>query len=187
MRYAVRMGTGMSLSGLFNVGHDVGGFSGDKPEPELFVRWVQNGVMHPRFTIHSWNDDQTMKHGCIRPSLRRSAQPLSCATACCPYLYTLLWQAHVMMSRCCADLPRSPARCADLANAMTSCWALRPAGGQRGRAGPPASSALLDDRPVGTISTAISGSPAAVGDAGRAAGEEKTAAVGPRQRWSAAW
>ncbi|STQ13126.1 alpha-glucosidase 2 [Enterobacter cloacae] len=51
----------MSLSGLFNVGHDVGGFSGDKPDAELFVRWVQNGVMHPRFTIHSWNDDHTVK------------------------------------------------------------------------------------------------------------------------------
>ncbi len=49
LRYNIRMGLGMSLSGLFNVGHDVGGFSGDKPEPELFVRWVQNGVMHPRF------------------------------------------------------------------------------------------------------------------------------------------
>ncbi|STV08760.1 alpha-glucosidase [Klebsiella pneumoniae] len=39
LRYNIRMGLGMSLSGLFNVGHDVGGFSGDKPEPELFVRW----------------------------------------------------------------------------------------------------------------------------------------------------
>lgn len=47
------MGLGMSLSGLYNLGHDVGGFSGDKPDAELLVRWVQNGVMHPRFTIHS--------------------------------------------------------------------------------------------------------------------------------------
>lgn len=59
LRYNTRMGLGMSLSGLYNLGHDVGGFSGDKPDPELFVRWVQNGVMHPRFTIHSWNDDHT--------------------------------------------------------------------------------------------------------------------------------
>lgn len=54
------MGLGMSLSGLYNLGHDVGGFSGDKPDAELLVRWVQNGVMHPRFTIHSWNDDATV-------------------------------------------------------------------------------------------------------------------------------
>ncbi len=60
LRYNTRMGLGMSLSGLYNVGHDVGGFSGAKPDAELFVRWVQNGVMHPRFTIHSWNDDHTV-------------------------------------------------------------------------------------------------------------------------------
>ncbi len=60
LRYNIRMGLGMSLSGLYNVGHDVGRFSGDKPDAELFVRWVQNGIMHPRFTIHSWNDDRTV-------------------------------------------------------------------------------------------------------------------------------
>ena len=48
------MGLGLSLSGFFNVGHDVGGFAGPPPEPELLVRWVQNGCFHPRFTIHSW-------------------------------------------------------------------------------------------------------------------------------------
>ncbi len=85
----------MSLSGLFNVGHDVGGFSGDKPEPELFVRWVQNGVMHPRFTIHSWNDDQTVNEAWMYPEITpaiRSAIELRYRLL--PYLYTLLWQAH---------------------------------------------------------------------------------------------
>ncbi|GHL77144.1 hypothetical protein ECZU34_48920 [Escherichia coli] len=69
------MGLGMSLSGLYNLGHDVGGFSGDKPDPELFVRWVQNGVMHPRFTIHSWNDDHTVNEPWMYPGVtpRRSA------------------------------------------------------------------------------------------------------------------
>lgn len=33
LRYNTRMGLGMSLSGLYNLGHDVGGFSGDKPDP----------------------------------------------------------------------------------------------------------------------------------------------------------
>lgn len=85
----------MSLSGLFNVGHDVGGFSGDKPDPELFVRWVQNGVMHPRFTIHSWNDDQTVNEARMYPEVTpaiRSAIELRYRLL--PYLYTLLWQAH---------------------------------------------------------------------------------------------
>ena len=31
------------------------GHRAPRPEPELFLRWVQNGIFHPRFTIHSWN------------------------------------------------------------------------------------------------------------------------------------
>ncbi|UYU33099.1 glycoside hydrolase family 31 protein [Siccibacter colletis] len=95
LRYNIQMGLGMSLSGLYNVGHDVGGFSGDKPDAELFVRWVQNGVMHPRFTIHSWNDDQTVNEPWMYPAVTpaiRSAIELRYRLL--PYLYTLLWQAH---------------------------------------------------------------------------------------------
>lgn len=94
LRWNQRMGLGMSLSGLFNIGHDVGGFSGPKPEPELFVRWVQNGVFHPRFTIHSWNDDGSVNEpwmypevtGLIRDAIRLRYRLM-------PYLYTCLWQA----------------------------------------------------------------------------------------------
>ena len=57
LKHNIAMGVGLSLSGFFNTGHDVGGFAGPQPDPELLVRWVQNGVFHPRFTIHSW------KHG----------------------------------------------------------------------------------------------------------------------------
>jgi alpha-glucosidase len=48
------MGLGLGLSGVANTGHDVGGFGGHAPSPELFLRWVQSGIFHPRFTIHSW-------------------------------------------------------------------------------------------------------------------------------------
>lgn len=85
----------MSLSGLYNVGHDVGGFSGDRPDPELFVRWVQNGVMHPRFTIHSWNDDHTVNEPwmylAITPAIRSA---IELRYRLLPWFYTLLWQAH---------------------------------------------------------------------------------------------
>lgn len=95
LRYNTRMGVGMSLSGLYNVGHDVGGFSGDKPDAELFVRWVQNGVMHPRFTIHSWNDDQTVNepwmYASVTPAIRSAIET---RYRLLPYFYTLLWQAH---------------------------------------------------------------------------------------------
>lgn len=48
------MGLGLSLSGVPNTGHDIGGFFGPSPDPELFVRWCQLGAFFPRFTIHSW-------------------------------------------------------------------------------------------------------------------------------------
>ncbi len=95
LRYNIKMGLGMSLSGLYNVGHDVGGFSGDRPDPELFARWVQNGVMHPRFTIHSWNDDGTVNEPWMYPNVTpivRSAVKLRYRLL--PYIYDALWQAH---------------------------------------------------------------------------------------------
>ena len=95
LRYNTRMGLGMSLSGLYNVGHDVGGFAGDRPDEELFVRWVQNGVMHPRFTIHSWNDDGTVNEPWMfsrSTALIRDA--INLRYRLLPYFYTLLWQAH---------------------------------------------------------------------------------------------
>ncbi|WKZ91222.1 glycoside hydrolase family 31 protein [Chimaeribacter arupi] len=95
LRYNTRMGVGMSLSGLYNVGHDVGGFSGDKPGAELFVRWVQNGVMHPRFTIHSWNDDHTVNEPWMYPAVTPAIrEAIELRYRLLPYFYTLLWQAH---------------------------------------------------------------------------------------------
>ncbi|UCB29960.1 glycoside hydrolase family 31 protein [Duffyella gerundensis] len=94
LRYNTRMGIGMSLSGLYNVGHDVGGFSGDKPDAELFIRWVQNGVMHPRFTIHSWNDDATVNEPWMYPAATPAVrEAIRLRYRLMPYLYTLLWLA----------------------------------------------------------------------------------------------
>lgn len=95
LKYNIKMGLSMSLSGLYNIGHDVGGFSGPRPDSELFVRWVQNGIMHPRFTIHSWNDDQTANEPWMYPEVLpeiRSAIELRYQLI--PYFYTLLWEAH---------------------------------------------------------------------------------------------
>ncbi|SMB87648.1 alpha-glucosidase [Pasteurella testudinis DSM 23072] len=95
LRYNIKMGLGMSLSGLYNVGHDVGGFSGNKPDPELFVRWVQNGVMHPRFTIHSWNDDKTVNEPWMYPEVTPIIrEAIKLRYRLMPYLYNLLWKAH---------------------------------------------------------------------------------------------
>ena len=95
LRYNIRMGLGMSLSGLYNVGHDVGGFSGNKPEPELFVRWVQNGIFHPRFTIHSWNDDKTVNEPWMYPEVTNIIRDtIKLRYKLMPYIYNFFWLSH---------------------------------------------------------------------------------------------
>jgi alpha-glucosidase len=54
LRWNLRQGLGMSLSGLFNIGHDVGGFHGPTPEPELLCRFVEFCALWPRFVMNSW-------------------------------------------------------------------------------------------------------------------------------------
>jgi len=95
LRYNIPMGLGMSLSGFPNMGHDVGGFAGPKPDPELFVRWVQVGIFHPRFTIHSWNSDGTVNEPWMYPEVLpiiRAAIQLRYRLI--PYFYSLFFEAH---------------------------------------------------------------------------------------------
>ncbi len=94
LRYNIPMGLSMGLSGAPNIGHDVGGFAGNQPEPELFVRWVQNGIFHPRFSIHSWHSDGTVNEPWMYPEvlpLIRSAVEFRYRLI--PYLYTLMFEA----------------------------------------------------------------------------------------------
>jgi alpha-glucosidase len=95
LQYNIPMGLGLSLSGAPNTGHDVGGFFGPAPDPELFLRWVQNGVMHPRFTIHSWNTDGTVNEPWMYPAvLPQIRQAIDFRYRLLPFLYSLFWQAH---------------------------------------------------------------------------------------------
>ncbi len=95
LRYNLRMGHGLSLSGVFNFGHDVGGFAGRKPEPELFMRWIEQGIYWPRFSIHSWNDDGSASEPWMYPEilpLVRAA--FAWREKLVPLLYSLMWRAH---------------------------------------------------------------------------------------------
>jgi alpha-glucosidase len=95
LRYNIPMGLGMGLSGMPNVGHDIGGFGGPSPDPELFVRWVQNGIFHPRFTIHSWNSDGTVNEPWMHPSvLPIVREMIQFRYRLIPYLYSLMSEAH---------------------------------------------------------------------------------------------
>ena len=95
LRYNVRMGLGLALSGVSNSGHDIGGFAGPRPDAELFVRWVEAGVFMPRFSIHSWNDDGTANEPWMHPEVTpivRDLIRLRCQLL--PYLYDLTWRHH---------------------------------------------------------------------------------------------
>lgn len=96
IRYNQKMALGLALSGVSNTGHDIGGFAGPAPEPELLLRWVQAGVVMPRFSIHSWNTDHTVNEPWMYSEttdaiveimkLRRALQPM---------LHDLLWRHHM--------------------------------------------------------------------------------------------
>ncbi len=95
LRYNLRMGHGLSLSGIFNFGHDVGGFAGPKPEPELFMRWIEQGVYWPRFTIHSANSDGSVTEPWMYPELLPQVRAaLRWRERLAPLIYSLLWRAY---------------------------------------------------------------------------------------------
>jgi len=95
LRYNVKMGLGLALSGISNVGHDIGGFSGPAPKAELLLRWVQFGIFMPRFSIHSWNDDQSINEPWMYPEITPYIRDLiRFRYRLIPYLYDLLWRSH---------------------------------------------------------------------------------------------
>ena len=90
-----RTGLGMSLSGLFNIGHDVGGFAGPPPGPELLIRWTQAGVLHPRFLMNSWKDDGVTTSPWLHPeALPAIRGALRLRLRLMPYLYSAVVRAH---------------------------------------------------------------------------------------------
>jgi alpha-glucosidase len=94
LRWNLRTGLTMSLSGLFNTGHDIAGFSGPVPEPELLVRFAQAGALHPRFIMNSWKPDGTVTtpwlHDETLPAVRWA---IRLRYRLMPYLHTLYWRA----------------------------------------------------------------------------------------------
>ncbi|MFM0243516.1 glycoside hydrolase family 31 protein [Paraburkholderia sediminicola] len=95
LRFNLKMGLGLAMSGVSNSGHDIGGFSGPAPGPELFARWVAFGIFLPRFSIHSWNDDGTVNEPWMHPEVTQQVAALiKLRYRLIPYLYELLWQSH---------------------------------------------------------------------------------------------
>jgi alpha-glucosidase len=95
LRNNFKMSQGLALSGVSNSGHDVGGFSGPAPSPELFVRWVQACLLDPRFSIHSWREDGSVNAPWMFPEMTALVRDLiAWRYRFIPYLYDLLWRHH---------------------------------------------------------------------------------------------
>lgn len=91
LKWNIRMGLGLALSGVSNIGHDVGGFAGPAPDAELFARWVGFGVFMPRFSIHSWNEDGSVNAPWMHPEVLAEVRALmGLRTRLTPYISRLL-------------------------------------------------------------------------------------------------
>jgi alpha-glucosidase len=99
LKFNIPVILGMGLSGVANQGCDIGGFFGPAPEPELFVRWVQNGIFQPRFSIHSCNTDNTVTEPWMFPSYTRYIrEAIRLRYRLVPYFYSLLYEASTIGS-----------------------------------------------------------------------------------------
>ena len=114
LKYNIATILGMSLSGVANQGCDIGGFYGTSPEAELMVRWIQNGIFQPRFSVHSVNTDNTVTEPWMygnHTSYIRDA--IKFRYRLIPYLYSLMERAHEtglpIMEPMCSAFQNDPA------------------------------------------------------------------------------
>ncbi|MCR5099738.1 MAG: DUF4968 domain-containing protein, partial [Butyrivibrio sp.] len=96
LKYNISTILGMGLSGVANQGCDIGGFYGPAPEEELFIRWVQNGIFQPRFSIHSTNTDNTVTEPWMYSGSKDIiSKMINFRYKLSPYLYSLMRRAAV--------------------------------------------------------------------------------------------
>ncbi len=94
LRWNLRTGLQMSLSGLLNTGHDTGGFSGPIPDAELLIRWTQASSVHPRFIMNSWKPDGVFTTPWLHPeALPAIREAIRFRMQLVPVLYSLLHRA----------------------------------------------------------------------------------------------
>jgi alpha-glucosidase len=98
LKWNLRQGLSMSLSGMPFTGHDIGGFDGPKAGPEHFVRWVEMMSVHPRAVMNSWKpqlDDPTNLPWMHAEATDLVREALRLRYRFMPYLYQLAWRSHM--------------------------------------------------------------------------------------------
>ena len=108
LKWNIAMGLGMALSGLGRIGHDIGGFVGEKPDDELLLRWFQAMALHPRCLMNSWKSIHTNLQNKRFSNLNNQTnlpwmhpkivnlvrKALNLRYELLPVLYAALWEYH---------------------------------------------------------------------------------------------
>ncbi|OAL48503.1 alpha-glucosidase-like protein [Pyrenochaeta sp. DS3sAY3a] len=96
---ALSLTAGMCLMQCY--GHDIGGFEGPQPSPELLVRWCQQGIYSSRFAINCFktSPDNNSVGDVIEPWMYEETTPLirdiiKRRNELIPYLYSLALESH---------------------------------------------------------------------------------------------
>lgn len=100
LKWNVCNGLSLALSGQSKVGHDIGGFTGPRPDPELLCRWIEMMALHPRAVMNSWKPEVAPDWQAattpwlypeIVPAIRNA---LNLRTAFLPLMYAQGYRAH---------------------------------------------------------------------------------------------
>ncbi|MBX9851251.1 MAG: DUF4968 domain-containing protein, partial [Cytophagaceae bacterium] len=82
----------LAVSGISFCGSDIGGFI-ETPTGELFVRWIQLGVFHSFFRVHSSGDHGDQEPWSFGPEYEDLARKfIELRYQLLPYIYTTFWQ-----------------------------------------------------------------------------------------------
>jgi len=94
LRWNQRMGLSMGLSGMFNIGHDIGGFAGPTADAELLVRWMQACALNPRCIMNSWKEDGSVNTPWLHPDATKHIRAaIELRLTLLPYLYSCLHES----------------------------------------------------------------------------------------------
>ena len=111
MRASLRAGLSMAMSAPGIWAHDIGGFYGPPPSPELYIRWTQFGMFSPLTRSHGTTPREPWEFGQQALDIFRRYAKLR--TRLNPYLYSTAWETHEqgvpMMRPLVLEFPDDPA------------------------------------------------------------------------------
>ncbi len=91
MAAVLRGGLSASLSGLPFWSHDIGGFQGEPPSPELYIRWAQWGLLSSHARCHGTSPREPWEFGDEAVAIFKKFDELRYSLL--PYLYSLAHEA----------------------------------------------------------------------------------------------